>query len=198
MPPIITTQENGSLMRKVLASTVAAFAMVGALAGCGTAQPAAVVQPADVESSTVDESSPATAAPETTPVGTTVSVANWDVKVTKVVKDADPLVKAANMYNDPADGQYVLVTYKATYRGTERKVDIESDLTWSFTDSAQVSHDSASQVTPADDKPSEARTGGTVTGDVAFDIPAKRINGGLITVEGYDEEFNSVYADFTF
>lgn len=121
-----------------------------------------------------------------------------DVKVTKVVLDAAAQIRAANSFNDRPKGQYVLVTYAATYTGPERTADIESDLTWSFTTADSQVNDQAYEVTQADDEkwPTEARSGGTVRGQTVFDLPTGLIEGGILTVEGYDEDFDTVYADF--
>ncbi|WP_322937864.1 nuclear transport factor 2 family protein [Nocardioides bizhenqiangii] len=142
---------------------------------------------------------PATEEPSpTTQIGEKVSVGPWDIKVTKVVKNANEILANPNFYNDKPRDQYVLVTYAATYTGTERTADVTFDLTWSFTSSTSKVFDSAYQTTPADAQewPYEARAGGTVEQQVVFDIPADTINGGILTVEADDENFNTVYADF--
>lgn len=128
-------------------------------------------------------------------VGETYVLDNWTVTVTAINKNADAIIAEANMFNDPAEGQWVLVTYKATYTGTERTADAFWDLTWSFTDTAQVVHDEGSAVTPKDnaEAPSETRKGGTVTGDLVFDIPHGKVIGGILSVE---ELFGDTYAEY--
>ena len=137
-------------------------------------------------------------APEIATLGDTMILGDWEVKVTEVAKNADDAVHQANMFNDKPKGVYVLVTYKATYTGTERSADIESDLSWSLTASDNQIHDQAYQVTPADNGewPTMARKGGTVKGQVLFDIKPKLLKGGILTVETYDADFNEIYADF--
>lgn len=144
------------------------------------------------ESPTAEEPSP------TAEVGEVVTVGSWDIKVTKVVKNANEILANPNYYNDMPRDQYVLITYAATYNGTERTGDVTFDLTWSFTSSASKVFDPAYQTTPASAQewPYEARTGGTVEQQVLFDIPADTISGGILTVEADDENFNTVYADF--
>lgn len=134
----------------------------------------------------------------TTEIGELVSVGSWDVRVTKVVKNADAIIEQANEYNEPPRGQFVLVTFEATYNGTDRKASTWVDLTWSFTSADGKISQTASQVTPADNQewPEEARPGGTVRQQEVFDIPADQISGAVLTVEAYDDNFDTVYSDF--
>lgn len=143
-----------------------------------------------------EESEPAE---ETAGLGDTVAVAGWDVKVTEVNINAAEPIKQANQFNDPAKGAYVLVTYEATYTGEERTADSFVDLTWTFTGTDNQVIETAYAVTPADNQewPTVARSGGTVRAQAVFDVPVKVIKGGLLTVEGYDENYDTVYADFT-
>ena len=55
------------------------------------------------------------------PLGTTVTVGDWDISVTGVVEDAADAVLAENQFNDPpADGrQFVMIGIEAIYTGTE-------------------------------------------------------------------------------
>jgi len=134
----------------------------------------------------------------TTEIGDLVSVGSWDIRVTEVVKSADEIMGRPNLYNDKPRGQYVLITYEATYTGSERIADVTSDLSWSFTSSSARVFDIAFQTTPADSQewPYEARSGGTIEQQEVFDIPAATIKGGILTVEGYDADGEPVFADF--
>jgi hypothetical protein len=207
---------NHILLRSSAAIAVGALVV---LSGCTSEQPAAVKQKAAatvtvvttvVQSGSADAGSTAPTTPEptepatptpTTPdspqLGDLVTVGDWDVKVTDVVLDASDLLRRANPYNDRPKGQYLLVTYEATYTGHKRTADAW-DLTWSFTTSDSQVHDSSSEVTPADDQewPTEARSGGTVRGQEAWDVKKDLIKGGIVTVEGYTKNYNTVYADF--
>lgn len=53
-------------------------------------------------------------------------------------------------------------------------------------------------VTPADNEEwaTAARTGGTVRGQEVWDLDPKLVKRGLLTVETYDADFNTVFADF--
>jgi len=147
---------------------------------------------------TADETATEEPSP-TTRVGELVSVGSWDIRVTKVVKNGDEIIEQANEFNDPPRGQFVLITFEATYTGSERTADAWADLTWSFTSADNKVSQTASAVTPADNQewPEEARPGGTVRQQEVFDIPADQISGGIITVEAYDENYDTVYADFS-
>ena len=199
-------------MSGIAAALLASVAFTN-LTGCDADKPAAVKERAEtpavvVESEAAESTDPdptestepepeETTAPSMPTLGDLVTIADWDVKVTKVVLDAGAQMKAANMFNDKPKGQYVLVTYEATYTGAERTADA-SDLDWTFTTSDNRVNDQSYSVTPADDEEwaTSARTGGTVDGQVCFDLPKNLIEGGILTAEGYDENFDMSYADF--
>lgn len=200
-------------VKKLLALPVVVAAMV-AVTGCAEEKPASVKQeatqaPADIideeaevpseePEDVVDGDNEEPESPTTATLGDTVEVGPWDVKVTNLALNANDVVKQTNEFNEPPKGVYVLVTYEATYNGSERTADVWVDLTWTFTTSDQQINDITSVVIPADNEswPTSARQGGTVKHQVAFDLPKKLIKGGLLTVEGYDENFDTVYADF--
>lgn len=193
-------------MKKISLAPIV-LAAVLAVTGCAAQETAAEVKDSDsaakvtkkdkkdkgAESVSAEEESPATAK-----IGDTVVIADWDVKVTGVVQNANAIVTQANMFNDKPKGQYVLVNYTATYTGDQRMSDATMDLSWSFTDTANNVHDQAYQVTPADNQswPTEARKGGTIKQQVLFDLKPNAIKGGILTVEAMDANFDTVYADF--
>lgn len=191
-------------VKKILLALLLALGL--ALTGCAsTDTPATVTEKADgskaasKSNNVVKETdSEEETAEETAQLGDTVSVANWDVKVITVELNGDPLIAKANMFNEKPKGRFVLVTYEATYTGAERMGDAWMDLSWSFTDTASKVHDEASAVTPADNQEwaTEARKGGTIKQQIVFDIKPDAIKGGILTVEGYDDAFDTVYADF--
>jgi len=131
-------------------------------------------------------------------LGQPMQIGDWEVRVTKVVKNANTIIAAANQFNDAPKHQYVLVTYDATYTGAERTADAEWDLTWTLTTNQAKILDDVFEVTPADaqDLPTEARNGGTVKMQVVFDVKPSVIEGGLLSVEGEDANLDTVYADF--
>jgi hypothetical protein len=211
-------------MNRMPARCSAVLAVVASIAlpGCSSEEPAAVKQKAPTTVTVVttvvqsesaemgatasttpesaeptDSSTPTSTSPGSPQLGDLVTVADWDVKVTNVVLDASQLIRRANSFNDRPKGQYVLVTYEATYTGHDRTADV-SDLSWSLTTSDSQIHDPASEVTPADDQewPTEARSGGTVRGQVVWDVKNDSVKGGILTVEGYTKDFDEVYADF--
>ena len=106
--------------------------------------------------------------------------------VTEVVQNANDQIAAANEFNSPPDGQYVLVNYTATYDGSETTSNASFELFLSFAGSDNVVYQPASAVPPADQAsaPTEVRPGGTVTLDEVFDVPPDAIDGGSIFIEG--------------
>ena len=196
-------------MNRTITALLAGAALVVGLAGCGggpteaakvtSSSGGSVSAPASEEPSaevTEEESQ----IPTSFKVGDTAKVGDWEVTVTKVSKPTTKQVKAWNQFNDKAKGQYVRADYKAKYVGSERTADVNSDLTWKFGGNDGQVYDQAFIVTSSDgqDAPTEARPGGTLKLDVIFDVPAKAIKGGVITVEGYDENFDKQFADFSF
>jgi hypothetical protein len=189
---------------RVLAGVLAVFGAL-TLSGCASESAAPVKEKADspgevVESeSGTDEGSDGDVGKQATAqLGDLVTVGDWDVKVTRVVANSNDVIAKANEFNEKPRGQFVLVTYEATYTGSERTADTFADLTWSFTGpNAQVKEPS-SQVTPADTEewPTTARTNGKVRGQVVFDVAPAQLVEALVTVEAYDAEFDMVYADF--
>ncbi|MFC7489455.1 MULTISPECIES: DUF4352 domain-containing protein [unclassified Knoellia] len=133
-------------------------------------------------------------------VGDTAKVGDWEVTVTKVSQPNTKQVQKWNQFNEKAKGQYVVSNYTAKYVGSERTADVNSTLTWKFGGSDGQVYDQAFIVTSSagNDAPTEARPGGSLKLDVAFDVPIKAIKGGVVTVEGYDQSFNTQYADFAF
>ena len=179
-----------------------ALAAVLAVGGCAIEETPAQVKDSgtakvkdgkDKKASAEDAETPSEAS-----LGDTVVVGDWDVTVTGVGMNANDVIAKANQFNDPAKGQYVLVTYKANYTGAERTSDVMWDLSWSLTGANQKVNEPAIVVTPADNQswPTEARKGGTVKQQVAFDVPPSQLKGGLLTVEGMTAGFDTVYADF--
>lgn len=206
-------------MSKRRVSAAAAGGMLCAVlfgaAGCAEDRPAEVIQPTAEESDgseggsveptgdpeAVEEDPEEIEEPKgsgTAQLGDTVSVGTWDVRVTDVNLNASTEIEKANEFNDRAKGTYVLISFDATYSGSERTADAFWDLTWTFTTSDDQVRNTADAVTPSDSKesPTTARNGGTVSTQVVFDLPPKLVKGGLLTVEGYDDNYDTVYAEF--
>jgi hypothetical protein len=129
-------------------------------------------------------------------LGDTVKVGDWMVRVTAVNTNANAVIHSANMFNDPPKGQYVLVTYTAKYTGHDRTGDPTMDLEWTMTTPDHKVHDTAMAVTPSEEGngwPTETRTGGTVRGQEAFDVPAAQVHRSLVSVQDF---LDDNYADF--
>jgi hypothetical protein len=134
----------------------------------------------------------------TASLGDTVEVGDWSVEVTEVARNANATIANANSFNDRPKGQYVLVTYEATYNGTEHTADASWDLTWSLTGNDNRIIENDGEVTPSDAEewPTSARLGGTVKAQVVFDIDPNNLSGGILSVEAYDAHYDTVFADF--
>ena len=184
-------------------AAIAAIATL-TIAACGTDQPAEVVEQAATETVTAPEDAIVVEEPEveepveteepeveeasTPALGDTVAMGDWDVTVTKVVKNANDIIRQANEFNDQPEGQYVLVTIEGTYNGAERKANIDWYIDTYFVGADQVIYDEASQVTPSDseDWPQEARNGATVQMQEVYDVAGGQVGGGILGLENYE------------
>ena len=81
-------------------------------------------------------------------LGEEVSLGDWDVVVTKVARNANEAIADADWDNDEPNGQFVLVTYQATYNGPDRSADVEEWTWWSFVGSDNVAYGESFEETP--------------------------------------------------
>lgn len=199
-------------MNRSISLTVAAVVAAAATA-CGA--PTASDSPVDQPSPSVSSSSPAPdASDDDTEIGTDdvateppsvestdpgpgdpVVVADWEVTIEQVETDADAIIAAANQFNDPPSGRYILVTYEATYTGSDRTADAYMDLYWSFTTADQQVVDEAYAVTPSDTEnwTTGVRSGGSARAQIVIDVAPEKISGGFLSVEA---GWNGAYAAF--
>ena len=131
-------------------------------------------------------------------VGDTVEVGDWSVKVTEVALNANEVLANEDFMNEKPKGQFVLATYEATYNGDQRTADAFMDLSWSLTTNDQKISGSGDAMTPADydSWPTQARKGGTVKHQVMFDVNPATLPESILSVEGYDDVGDTIYADF--
>jgi hypothetical protein len=122
----------------------------------------------------------------TVTVGEEFAVEDWTVTVTEVVTNANDAIVAANEFNEQPQGQYVLVSYDATYGGNEPTADAWAELFFTFAGGDNVIYQTAAAVTPrdAESAPTQVRPGGTVRLDATFDVPSEAIEGGSVLVGG--------------
>jgi hypothetical protein len=148
------------------------------------------------ESSEPEEETSAPPA-EPTALGAPATLGPWTITVTDVDEDAGQEIKKANQFNEPARHQYMLVTFTATYNGTERTADADFDLNWTLTGNDAVVLEPASVVTAYENRsePTEVRTGGTVEWQVPFDADPAVVSGGLLSVTSWTGEADE-YVDF--
>lgn len=196
------------------ALSIAALATVLALTGCATETSATETTGGNAASDTeadteaepdsgvvTDDTEAEEAAEEDTmfSLNDEVVLPGWEVKVTNIALNANDIINKANQFNDAPKGQYVLATYEGTYTGTERTADVVMDMSWSLTTTDNKVNDEAYQVTQADneDWPTETRKGGTIEGQILFDVPKGKVKGGILSVEVMDNEsFDTTYADW--
>jgi len=143
-----------------------------------------------------DETDSAPAEPHS--LSESATLGDWSITVTSVDTDAARAVRKVDDLNEAPTGVYVLVTFEAVYNGSARTASIH-DLTWSLTtNDARVVDEDAMITTAADAESWTAtvRTGGTARGQVVFDVEPGAVDGGLISVETYDDESDLQFADF--
>ncbi|TFV65318.1 UNVERIFIED_ORG: DUF4190 domain-containing protein [Bacillus sp. AZ43] len=125
------------------------------------------------------------AAPEVVPLGAPAQVGDYEVIVDAVELDANATVAAANDFNEPPAGQYVITQLTVTYTGTDEGMP-GWDLTAVFhgTDNRQYSDTECSAVLPDDamDAPT-LNPGGVDTFQFCMDVAPTAIPGGQLTIE---------------
>jgi len=137
---------------------------------------------AAVEPDAEEEVPPAS---ETVPLGVPARVGDYDVTVDAVELNANATVAAANEFNEPPTGQYVVLQLTATYLGAEEGMP-GWDLTAVFhgSDSRQYSDTDCSAVLPDDGADAATlNSGGSETFQFCLDIPPAAIEGGELSIE---------------
>ncbi|GAA3180248.1 hypothetical protein GCM10010531_37940 [Blastococcus jejuensis] len=138
-------------------------------------------------------------AADVVPLGVPVPVGDYQVTVDLVELDANASVAAANDFNEPPTGQYVITQLTVTYVGAEEGMP-GWDLTAIFhgTDNRQYSDADCSAVLPDDamDAPT-LNSGGSDTFQFCMDVPPAAIEGGQLSVEptiSFDDEARVYFA----
>jgi len=130
------------------------------------------------------------------PLGQAALVGDYRVTITGVDTNADAAIAAANMFNDPPTGRYMLVDITATYTGgTEGHPGFELSAVYNGTDARQYSDTDCGQVTPNPslDAP-RLNPGGTASFQFCMDVPPLAIDGGVLFVEPrYSSPSDRVY-----
>ncbi|SFF80019.1 DUF4190 domain-containing protein [Blastococcus tunisiensis] len=122
---------------------------------------------------------------EVVPLGVPAQVGDYQVTLDAIELDANATVAAANQFNEPPTGQYVITQLTVTYVGAEEGMPA-FDLTAVFhgTDSRQYSDSECSAVLPDDamDAPT-LNSGGSDTFQFCMDVPPAAIQGGQLSIE---------------
>lgn len=124
------------------------------------------------------------------PIGTTITMGDWELSVTDVNLDAAEEIQAENEFNDPpADGrQFVMWEIEATYTGDDSG-EPWLDFSWGVVGSAGNTFDGGGMedycgVIPNDImEAGETFPGGTVTGNVCYSVPSDQVDGSTIRIE---------------
>ncbi len=141
------------------------------------------VAPAEGAEPVIEEDVDATA--DVVPLGVPVQIGDYEVTVDAVELNADATVAAANQFNEPPTGQYVIAQLSATYLGAEEGTP-GWDLTAVFhgSDARQYSDSECMATLPDDamDAPT-LNSGGADTFQFCMDVPPAAIDGGQLSVE---------------
>ncbi|QPK79215.1 DUF2232 domain-containing protein [Corynebacterium lizhenjunii] len=120
------------------------------------------------------------------PVGSTVETADWAVTINSVDLDAAEAILAHNEFNDaPAEGEaYVMVNATITYKGDNPDGEVPSGTIQFVTaEGVTVSSSDRPLVEPEQlDSLVELYNGGSITGNIAFAVPAASAGEGTLVV----------------
>lgn len=121
------------------------------------------------------------------PLGTPIVGKDWTVTINSVTLDATDAIIAENMFNEaPAEGNvYIMVNVTATYTGSDPDGDIStSTISYVTADGNTLeSYNSGATVVP--DALSSLQTiyeGASITGNIAFAVPADTAAQGVLAV----------------
>lgn len=131
-------------------------------------------------------------------VGDTDTLDDWNVTITEILPDANEEVLALDDYNEaPENGQYVLVTFDATYQGdAEGTPSFELQVTLSGADAVQYSEFDCAAFVEDFDNPT-LEPGGSDTVVACIDAPPEAIDGGVLFIEpfsSFDGEYRTYWA----
>ena len=126
------------------------------------------------------------------PIGQSVEIDGWDVKVVDTIPNATEAVLAENQFNDqPAEGrQFFIATIEATFTGNN--VDKDSgqfwlDVTNNVVDDNNVTYSSMDDycgvIPDALEDTNEVFVGGTVTGNVCWPVATDQVDSLVMFVE---------------
>jgi len=130
-----------------------------------------------------DEVEPEEAAQEGLPLGESAEIGDWTVTVVELDTDPTAAIMEENQFNEDAEHGYVMALVEATYNGSDTGL-AWLDLRLQYHGTDARFYDTDAVVLPDDlmAEP-EVSSGGSVNGNVAFDIPSEALEGGTIVVE---------------
>ncbi|WP_298251872.1 hypothetical protein [uncultured Arthrobacter sp.] len=121
------------------------------------------------------------------PVGSVIESDDWRLIVDSVTLAATDVVLNANEFNEPpADGsEYILVNYSATYLGDDPDGQLPAFVTLEYVTAEGTTVNSFDNLVVAPepiDMSGTLYTGGTATGNVAFEVPSASAGEGVLAV----------------
>lgn len=121
--------------------------------------------------------------------GTTLTSGDWQITLNSFESDATQKVLAANSFNQPpaAGKQYALATFTVKYTGEGSKSTFDLSFAYITAAGNVIRTYDNDAVTPDPELDGEVYTGGSLTGNVDFEIP--KDDTGLVRVQiGYGKE----------
>jgi hypothetical protein len=121
------------------------------------------------------------------PIGSVVESEDWRVVINSATLAASDAVAAANEFNDPpAEGsEYILVNYSATYVGDDSNGQMPAFVSLEYVTADGRTINSFDKTVIAPDAINSSNTlykDGTVTGNVAFEVPSATAGQGVLAV----------------
>lgn len=120
------------------------------------------------------------------PLGSVIESDDWRVVINSVTLAATDTVIAANSFNDPPTegSEYILVNYSVTYIGDDPNGEspISVSVDYVTADGRTITSHDKSVVEPDAIKSNTLYTGGTATGNTAFEVPSATAGQGVIAV----------------
>jgi hypothetical protein len=188
-------EDTADLERRVAAleeqvAVLSSSTLAGGQLPSVTTAPASTGPAATAPSTTTTQRSELGTRDTPVPPGAALAMGDWIVRVVAAEPDGTEEVLAENMFNEPpAEGRvFFLATLEATYHGTE-----SAEFNWSFTWSALGPSNVAYDEFAADcgvipqpmSEAGEAFSGGTVTGNICWEVTAQDASDLLLMLEEY-------------
>ena len=130
-------------------------------------------------------SGPGTSKDNPAPLGTAIEVAKgWTVTVNSVNLDANAIMATENTFNTPASGKVFVIANVTVANGDDTPSSAFSNVTVKMLTPSGAALDTAFGVTPdALDVSTQLQPGGSLTGNLLYEVPAADVTGLLVLGE---------------